>query len=78
MIISGESFATSPPVEVSAIPVVIRSSSAQLRFVDVPASVVTQPGSYLLEVPRRNAARTLHEFATPIIVSETTKDSRTS
>jgi hypothetical protein len=50
LFIAGQNFGASPTVEIDAIPVVVRSSSPELLLVDVPASVLAQPGSYLLSV----------------------------
>jgi hypothetical protein len=52
LFISGQNFGATPTVEINAIPVVARSSSSELLLVDVPASVLAQPGSYLLSVRR--------------------------
>jgi hypothetical protein len=64
LFISGENFGTSPQIELNAIPVVVRSASPQLLLVDVPASVLAQPGSYLLDVRRgkRESERDVFNF----------------
>jgi hypothetical protein len=56
LFISGENFGSAPVVEINGLDSPILSASPQLLLVQVPESVVAQPGSYLLTVIRGKRA----------------------
>jgi hypothetical protein len=52
LFIAGENFGTAPSVEINGLHAAVQNASPQLLLVQVPASVLAQPGSYLLTVAR--------------------------
>jgi hypothetical protein len=52
LFIAGQNFGSDPSVEIDGTQVQILSSSPELLMVEVPASVLVQPGSFLLTVAR--------------------------
>ena len=54
--VTGENFGDSPSAEINQIPVSVLSGSPRLLTLELPASVIAQPGSYLLGVKRGNRA----------------------
>jgi hypothetical protein len=63
LFISGENFGSAPDVEINGLDAPVVSSSPQLLLVQVPASVVAQPGSYLLKVLRGKREQERDVFA---------------
>jgi hypothetical protein len=66
LFISGENFGTAPQVEINGLHSALLSASSELLLVQVPASVVAQPGTYLLKVTRGKRDQDRDVFAVTI------------
>jgi hypothetical protein len=66
LFISGQNFGSSPTVEVNGIASEVLSASPELLLVQLPASAVAQPGSYLLAITQGNAPKDRDVFAVTI------------
>jgi len=66
LFISGENFGTAPVVAINGLSASILTASPQLLLVQMPASVVAQPGSYLLQVARGKRDQERDVFAVTI------------
>src|SRR5712691_8676176 len=57
VLVTGQQFGTMPAVTIDSMPVRVLSGSQEVLVVELPASLLAQPGTYLLTVERSQGAK---------------------